>query len=190
MGENAKRKSDGAVIKIGTCERMYYLRYEDREKVAKIPHSLDPMDSKGLFFRLPFPDEDHLQPGDYDHYNRGLVLYRRVGQYQEYFEDPSTAEDPGIMQLKHERSGLMLNVPCYHGAKLPEVQKPMQAFWNGKGHSLELIAVKDTGEGVLPVIGCVHCGGMWRYQWADVLDFIEPEMCDRLRVHTKAAANA
>ena len=36
MGEYARRKSDNESIKIGTCESMYYLRYEDRDKVISI----------------------------------------------------------------------------------------------------------------------------------------------------------
>ncbi len=31
MGEYAKRASDGVEVKIGTCEAMYYLRFEDRD---------------------------------------------------------------------------------------------------------------------------------------------------------------
>ena len=34
MGEYAIRKSDNDCIKIGTCEDMYYLRYEDQDKVT------------------------------------------------------------------------------------------------------------------------------------------------------------
>lgn len=33
MGEYAKRMRDGERVKIGTCENMYYLRFEERHQV-------------------------------------------------------------------------------------------------------------------------------------------------------------
>jgi hypothetical protein len=42
MGEFALRRSDNERVKIGTCENLYYLRYEDRMKVAQDENNLDP----------------------------------------------------------------------------------------------------------------------------------------------------
>ena len=61
MGEYAIRKSDRQSIKIGTCEDMYYLRYEDQDKVT--PESGSDF---GYRWRIPFPSEDNILPGDYD----------------------------------------------------------------------------------------------------------------------------
>ena len=69
MGEYAIRKSDGESIKIGTCESMYYLRYEDRCKVTPEEGS-----GFGNRWRLPFPDEDCIRPGEYDSGFRGIEL--------------------------------------------------------------------------------------------------------------------
>lgn len=66
MGEYAFRNSDGQHIKIGTCENMYYIRYEDRFKVRPDEYSLDCSKETGLIWRLPFPEEDHLKPGEYE----------------------------------------------------------------------------------------------------------------------------
>ena len=60
MGEYAIRKSDRQSIKIGTCEDMYYLRYEDQDKVT--PESGSDF---GFRWRIPFPSEDKILPGDY-----------------------------------------------------------------------------------------------------------------------------
>jgi hypothetical protein len=192
MGEYATRKSDGARIKIGTCEDMFYLRFEDREKVAAVSGSVDVNDEKTageLRFRLPFADEDDILPGDYEDYNRGLLLHKG----NEWFSDPETVEQPGNIQLHHQGSGLLINVPCFHGIKLPEVQKPMQAFWNGKGHSFELSslrAIEKNGQLILmPVAHCIHCRQPWRYQWADMWDYIDPKMQERLAQY-KAKAEA
>jgi len=90
MGEYALRKSDDTEIKIGTCEDMYYLRYEDRDKVSKLPNSLDPRTEYNLRFRLPFPDEDDIKPGEYDDYNRGERLWQITITTAATFTYPTT----------------------------------------------------------------------------------------------------
>lgn len=191
MGEYAKRINDGVEIKIGTCERMYYLRYEDRNRVKRLPNSLDPATCAGLFWRLPFPDEDAILPGEYRPHDRGLRLFRiienpdhaqicyRSAQADFMPEDMSEAE-PGIMQLRHEHSGVMINVPCYHGAKLPEPPPGGQVFWNGRGYALELTSIKNLNDGkVKPVVSCRFCGTMWSFNWPDILPYIPDEELKR-----------
>jgi len=178
MGEYAKY--NGNEIKIGTCEQMFYLRWEDRGKVQKIPNSLDPARIMGLYFRLPFPDEDAIGPGGYKDYARGLRLYK-PGEYGcDDYRDPELAETPGIVQLHHQPSGLLLlNVQCFHGEKLPDCGPNVRAFWNGKGHSYELSSVKTTAEGLFPIIRCRHCRTAWRRDWAELWDYIEKPMQER-----------
>lgn len=190
MGEYAVRKSDHVEIKIGTCEDMYYLRYEDRDKVSKLPNNLDPATCVGLRFRLPFPDEDEVRPGEYQEYNRGLRLYQTVNSgtasaWHQDFSDESTVKAPGIIQLHHSASGLLVNLPCYHGIKLPEVAQGTKVFWNGKGHSFELSSLKVTDEGVFPVVRCRHCDSAWRYDWADIWDYVPLDMQRRLRQYSE-----
>jgi hypothetical protein len=193
MGEYAIRKSDGAQIKIGTCEMMYYLRFEDRHKVrALVPNNVDPvLEAPELKFRLPYPDEDAVLPGDYTDYARGYRLWKKTGMgHCQDFEDPDTVKDPGIIQLTH-KSGLLLNVPCYHGHKLPDVATPMTAFWNGKSWSLELAWLRPAEYNVVggkvsvfPVVQCRHCGHLWRYTWYDIWDYIADEkLRERLQVY-------
>jgi hypothetical protein len=159
MGEYASY--NGERIKIGTCETMYYLRYEDRDKVTRESGSLDPSKEHDLFWRLPWPDEDQDGPGGYEDCGRGLML---VG-----FEDETTMEDPGSLQMKHE-SGLLMSVKCFHQAELPEGSKDIKPFWNGRHpNPFELIYVKNTGQGLKPIVRCTFCHKMWRYPWADVL---------------------
>ena len=167
MGEYARRNSDKAEVKIGTCENMYYLRYEDRSKVSRIPGCVDPAKDSNLRFRLPFPDEDHFLPGTYESGFRGAPLCG--------FTSDHTADDVGILQIHHNESGLLLNIPCHHGERLPEIGHGMKAFWNGKGHSYELVAVKNTENGLRPVIQCRHCEKMWLIVWSDVLPYITCE---------------
>lgn len=195
MGENARRKSDGEVVKIGTCECMYYLRWEDRSKVEKVPNSLDPSACAGLFFRLPFPEEDDVQIGEYENYNRGYRLGRQESDGTsrgDYWQDWSPEEagdmDPGLIQLRHDGSGLMFNVKCWHGVKLPDVQGDAVPFWNGKGHHFELYMVKHLGGGVLrPVYHCRWCQSMWSTEWDSVLPFCGFDDVMRQRLEAYAA---
>jgi len=169
MGEYAVY--NGERIKIGTCESMYYIRYEDRNKVKPEPHSLNPNNQLDLFWRLPWMDEDQLGPGGYEYPCPGLRL---IG-----FEDPGTLDNPGNFQLKHE-NGLLLNVACYHGQQLPEGSKDIKPHWNGKDpYVFELIYVKNTKEGVLPIVHCKYCSQMWRYTWEEVTPFIKDEVMKR-----------
>jgi len=188
MGEYAVRKSDGVEIKIGTCEDMYYLRYEDIDKIKAIPHSVNPSQcANELRFRLPFPDEDGMLPGEYEDFRRGALLYRAssVQGCSEEWKDESTANDPGSIQLTH-KSGLLLGVPCYHGIKLPEVTKPMGAGWNGKSWAFELTQLRPTAEGVKPIIQCRFCDHKWRYDWADIWEYVPQDLRPALRRYYEA----
>jgi hypothetical protein len=166
---------------------MYYLTYEKRGLVIPLPGNVNPATDINLFWRLPFPDEDNVGPGQYEEHNRGLYLGKRDEKgYLEHFTDPETVEDPGTIQLKHQESGLLVNVTCYHGEKLPEASPGFKPFWNGKGHSFELAFVKNTEKGVFPIVRCRHCGKMWRYTWGEILPWIQdPEMKKRLEKHAK-----
>jgi hypothetical protein len=182
MGEYATRISDGERIKIGTCEDMFYLRFEDRYLVSPLPGNVNPardVEAAQIRFRLPFADEDDIRPGDYKDPFRALRLYRG----NEDFTDESTANHPGTIQLQHA-CGLLVNVPCYHGHKLPTLGDA-RVFWNGKSWSLELFQLRpDFVDGelrVFPVVRCRHCQHVWRYEWPNVWEFIPPEMRTRLR---------
>jgi hypothetical protein len=200
MGENAKRITDGAVVKIGTCESMYYLRFEDRKNVRAIPGNVNPgsdEDAGQLRFRVPFPDEDAVKIGEYAEYARGARLYRTGERgYTEDYSDPELAEQPGIIQLTHP-SGLLVNVPCYHGEKLPTVPKESGVgfHWNGKSHALELGMIRgimvDGALVALPVVRCRHCGGMWRSSWEKLWDYIPADLraaCEQYRTGAESVA--
>lgn len=185
MGEYAKRKSDGVETKIGTCESMYYLRYEDRNKVEKIPHSLDATKEENLYWRLPFPDEDKTKIGEYNDHDRGQILYDKD---EKDFTSAELAQKPGIIQLRDEKSGLLLNVPCYHGELLPEIVNG-QSFWNGKKPAWVLSSIKNSStKGIIPVIRCRFCNKAWSTDWLDIWNYISPDMQARLQAYKDAQA--
>ena len=65
MIEYAIRKTDGKQVQIGNCENIYGLRYEDRNKVIASPGCTSHTQTLNLHWRLPFPEEDHILPGEY-----------------------------------------------------------------------------------------------------------------------------
>lgn len=176
MGEYAKY--NGQDIKIGTCENMYYLRWDQRHKVQALSGSVNPVTDVGLFFRVPLKEEDNIEPGNFEPFV-GMRMYRKVetpGTQPDSYEDfePNDLE-PGHLQMSHN-CGYLMSVPCYHGAKLPE-----GVAWNGKSWFLELRFIKRTETGFKPVVGCRHCGRMWSYDLEDVQDWLVPYMVERIR---------
>jgi hypothetical protein len=187
MGEYAN--VNGSYTKIGTCENMYYLRYEDRMKVSPVSGNIDPRTRLNLRWRLPFPDEDEVQIGYYEPYLRGIRLSRFVKShipiydgYEDYY-DESLADATGLIQVHHE-CGLLVNLPCYHGIKLPDNTKEVKFHWNGKSHSLELVMVKNTETGVRPVIRCKHCNTQWISTWDEIMEYVlDKKLRERLEIY-------
>lgn len=176
MGEYAKY--DGDRIKIGTCEEMYYLRYEDRKMVRREPGNLDAAKELNLFWRLPLPAEDDCGPGGYQGPKAAVELRRG----NEWFRSPKAAEHFGEINMTHP-CGYTIPVPCYHGEKLPGSGA---VEWQGgtPGSCYELVSVKNTADGVKPVIQCRHCGNRFRAEWSEVLEWIpDAELRARLAKH-------
>jgi len=167
MGEYAIRKSDNSDIKIGTCDNMYYLRMEDKDKVDYDGSW------KNAFFRLPFSDEDDILPGGYLDYNRHVVLYN--------FECKECGDNPGTTQLKSNH-GMLLNVPCHHGEKLPENTGDIKAFFNGKGPHYALYRIKIKDNKIIGLFGCMECGEKWTIPLEEIIDNVyDKELKARLQ---------
>ena len=180
MGEYAEH--NGERIKIGTCEEMFYLRYEDRNKVRQVEGSLDPTYEMNLFWRLPFPDEDNVRPGYYNLYNRGEPL---IG-----FDIEGAKEHPGIIQARHA-CGILVNIPCLHG-HLPEETGDLKVCWNGRaGWFFELSAVKNTKEGMKAAISCRFCHKTWSGDIEEIIECVkDTELKSRLKNYMAAGAVA
>ncbi len=89
MGEYVKFNNQ--VIKLGTCEDLYYARFQQikdnlylMEKVEgnDVPAGyLEP--KHGYRYRFPFPDEDGRKLGDYENSDRGLLVGVPYNVFQE-----------------------------------------------------------------------------------------------------------
>lgn len=163
MGEYANY--NGEQIKIGTCENMYYLRADQARKVGPLKGNVDPIrDRESIRFRFPWPDEDKVEPGAFDPYNRGLALSLPAPTDVEHYSVQFTAS-----------AGYNCSIPCPescatsggYATLVPAVTlvdgKPLTVHRNGFGGAVKVVQQRYVGEILTLVCECGGCGGMWSY---------------------------
>ena len=164
MGEYATYR--GESIKIGTCESMYYLRADQRGLIGG--YQFDGSER----FRFPFPDEDTIEPGHFDDYDRGV----RIPDWTL----PDAFTGHGSLQFKHER-GYLLSLDCPEGEHathtphdygLASQFKPSRDTtvsglhvgrngWNGQPVVRQQ---KVVGGLLVTVVACGACDAAWRLE--------------------------
>jgi hypothetical protein len=163
------------LVKLATGSYFHYIRYEDRLKVKPQIDNINCTKKLNLYWRLPYPDEDNIKIGEYQDPNRVYPLHG--------FAVEGSDRHAGMLQLYHE-SGLIINVVCHHGIKLPKGSREMQAFWNRKAPFYALCAVKNTPAGLKAVVKCQFCGRAWKTGIDNVLQFIyDKELKRRLSTY-------
>jgi hypothetical protein len=158
MGEDARRKSDGQRVKIGTCESMYYLRFDQRGDVeyrwpalSDDPDRLDP-----FLYRFPDPKEDGTLPGDFDGAWGGIKL--SLDTFWSSFEPD--AVDHGSIQAK-AHDGYLFNLPCPEGNPDMYVTKydgtKPHRFRNGGTTTVVINAQRWYAGRLVLVVQCAAC---------------------------------
>lgn len=175
MGEYAIRKSDGASIKVGTCNSMYYSRWSQRNDFRGFTLGNE---MGNLLWRLPIPDEDGIQVGDFDYGVWATSPYTALDESMAEILVNSDGEPtlkPGIAQAKIDRLGMLLNVPCEHGLRLPLNTGDIKTFLNGCSFPIRLCAVKnDTSYNRMSIIvGCTACQCKWSFDFSEVQKYIK-----------------
>jgi len=149
MGEYSTH--NGQSIKIGTCEDMYYLRYDQRHLVKAERGSVDVNNKThvgSLRFRFPFPEEDAMAPGTFADYNKsvavpGYTAPEGVDHYGVQFTNPK---------------GYNLSVPCPEG----HGPHPIHVHRNGWNGGVGISQQKLVGGQLWTVCECRTCGTKWR----------------------------
>jgi hypothetical protein len=154
MGEYAKFR--GVEIKIGTCEDMYYLRYDQRRMIQPLSNSLNPNDKevqKIIRFRFPWPDEDDSLPGGN---GKGFDPFRTLRIDDVRAED----EDHGKVQFSAQ-NGYLVSIPCPEGK---DRSHGLTIHRNGYGGAVHLFQQAVRGGHLVPIFQCGGCKTMWRVE--------------------------
>jgi hypothetical protein len=147
MGEYAKLKGTGEEVKIGTCEDMLYLRYDQRDRVWAQYGNVDPNRAdhqETIRFRFPWPDEDNVQPGKFADPFRRLAVHVPAPEGVEH----------GHVQFVAQREGYNVCIPCPEG---PEATHGLRVHRNGFPGPAFLVQQAVRGGRLVAIMECV-CG--------------------------------
>lgn len=174
MGEYAIRKSDGANIKIGTMEDMYYLRADQVSLIQGQRGSIDPRQrdtAEKIRFRFPFPWEDDIAPGDFPDHNFGLSVHGA---------DLPEEIDHHPIQFSNPR-GILVSLPCPESKEGKE--SGLRFHYNGYAGNVRIVQQRLYNERLVLVCECGSCGA--KYRLPDLSD-AQP-IIDRMRQQAEAA---
>lgn len=156
MGEYAT--IDGKSVKIGTCEDLYYLRADQAHRVEAENGSVDPMDEehrKSIRFRFPFPDEDHIEPGCFKDYNRGLAL--TVPNLPPEIDHATLQFKARPYGTPHDAigGGYLVSLPCPNDSSVTDGPRIAR---NGVVGTVRLVQQAYRNGYLAVVCECVACG--------------------------------
>lgn len=166
----AIRISDNAEVKIGTCNKMFYCRY-DQINLIHYEH-----ETKGLLWRIPIPDEDGIKPGDFEY----PIIHTDYIPYEHCIDSSMLmvkdtelmTSNHGIRQLVDRCCGLTVNINCYHGLELPENGNGVSFFWNGKTNPLYLSYLENAEDQMFVCVSCRCCNKTWGFSFNEISNAI------------------
>lgn len=170
MGEYVKL--DGKGYKLGTCEDLYYVRYEQlagwikERRVEETIGNLPPREYMGgaFRFRFPFPNEDHCRDFngpevDFD-YGLGVSLPDDLDFDIEHDRISTN------IKAKSGDYGINASLPCPQSkdwAALPkEINSCVGQTWTGRTSYIEIVQQRPFEGSLWTVIRCAHCGARIR----------------------------
>lgn len=178
MGEYATRLSDGEEIKIGTCEDMYYLRWDQVDQVRGAYSLTSPETLQAVRFRFPFPDEDGTAPGDFDDYDRGIPVW-----------GVKAPEGIDHRQVQFVASaGYNLCIPCPEGAPgatpgMSTTVGGLTVHRNGWKGAVRIVQQRWWNGQLVTVCVCGACGARYRLETRamalPVLEYLAREAAQR-----------
>jgi hypothetical protein len=143
----------GEQVKIGTCEDMYYLRFDQRFQVAPLSGNVDPVkDAASLRFRFPFPDEDNVQPGGFNDFSRGIGVCVDLPLMREHVKHRN-------VQFRSQEHGLNVCLPCPDG---PDAMEGVTIHKNGHRGTVVLKQQRLWKGRLVIVVECGSCGAAFR----------------------------
>lgn len=150
-------------IKIGTCEDIYYARYEQIKRLQGLGKKegdtpiYNLLNSRcGYRFRFPFPEEDNIEIGCFDNFNKGL----KVELPNRYVIKETQEVDHNqkvTVQLQGKNKSFL--IPC-----------PYSVDWNPKimqstieeTLDMEIVQQRPFENALWTVCRCLYCGVLFR----------------------------
>lgn len=166
----AIRISDNAKVKIGTCNEMFYCRYDQLDQIH-YEH-----ETKGLLWRIPIPDEDGIKPGDFEYpiiHTDYIPFEHRIDSSMLKVGDIELmTNNPGYRQLVDKYCGLIVSIKCLHGLELPKSGNEARFFWNGKANPLYLSFLENADDQMFVCVSCRCCNKTWGFGFNEIFPAI------------------
>lgn len=166
----AIRIADGREVKIGTCNEMFFCRYDQLNQIH-YKHMTDE-----LLWRIPIPEEDHVKPGDFGYpliQSSNVPWHMLIDEKKLQLEDKALIlNNPGVHQMHDGKMGLLATIKCYHGLKLPESNGDVQFCWNGKSNPLHLSFLENGKDQMYVCVSCRCCRKIWCFSFNEIADAI------------------
>jgi hypothetical protein len=153
MGEYANYGKER--IKIGTCEDLYYLRYDQRHQIDALPGNVDPCNPehlKELRFRFPFPWEDQVEPGAFTDHSYGFPAPAEFTLHEDGHE---------TCQFSNP-AGYLVSLPCPESKEGKAFQETHKIHRNGWLGGVSITQQKWVDGALWTVARCNGCGRSWR----------------------------
>ena len=176
MGEHVKLR--GETVKLGTCEDLYYTRFEQLKAMVsecqEMPGNMPPEEylnpAHGWRYRFPFPDEDDVGIGEYQDYDKAVTISVPL--------DAPIALDAESHRSVYRSIGVgegygynvNARIPCPASKKMPEL------WCNGNVvdyFPLQIIQQKPLPSGVVAVVlRCGWCKAGFRLEELDEVTYL------------------
>ncbi len=171
MGEYIQR-ADGVVIKIGTCEDLFYvslpyLRQLVAEGAQKYPGNLAPSEyldpSPGWRYRFPWPDE----AGTGDDHKRARVVTVPPGWWAGLEDHAEVSHYMTPIAYGRNTSGYAVSIRT----ACPLSETP-PATWQPVPQIVEIYEQKQVDGLLWTVCRCPYCGNLWRMEPGRAADLV------------------
>jgi hypothetical protein len=183
-------------VKLGTCEDLYYTRLNQLwsySHIQGVKEYLNP--DNGFRYRFPFPEEDNLTIGNYNDFDKGLIIslhaddYRLVDFSHDDIWHGCSAENKGSYNVN-------ISLPCPQSKALDWtfIQMPDNTTMKIKhsNNDFRIVSIKQqkqvNGE-VWTVISCPYCGSRVRIDYDGAVKLVHSIKVGYIDCHNATESN-
>lgn len=153
-------------IKLGTCEDLYYARLSQVQALQGAEEYRNPVN--GFRYRFPFPEEDDVAVGEYEDYDKGLLIFLDLVNAPKLW-NLLLDEDWNHQRLSHSANyrgvcNVNISLPCPLSHDLPLDTKVIELSLNGASKAIVLQQQKQVDGQVWIVVACPYCGAKVRLE--------------------------